>query len=100
MEEIKLLWNAFMKIKFPRGEDAGDLHVDLAEADTFASGCISTFIAKGKLDEHGIRTLKKCVGKLLTLHAQFNVNQLEHKQYAFRLLFLSEKVLAACESQS
>jgi len=100
MEEIKKLWAEFLAQPFPRGYvgegDLAELDVDLAEADTFAAGCIDTFIAKrGNLDAERIVVLKRCIEKLKTLSELFDEKNPKQKAYTIQLLALSEKVIAA-----
>jgi hypothetical protein len=96
------LWAEFMAQPFPRGYigkgELAELDIDLAELDTFAAGCIDTFIAnRGKLDTERIVVLKRCIEKLKTLSELFDENNPKQKAYANQLLVLSEKVIAASQ---
>ena len=102
MEEIKFLWAEFLAQPFPTGYvgngDLAELDIDLAELDTFAAGCISTYVSQqGNIDKDRVAVLKECVKKLKTLSKLFDDNNLEQKAYAIQLLVLCEKVILASE---
>lgn len=94
--EIKTMWNEWKNIPFPSncaGEEVeGICFVSL---DTFAAGCIDTFISrKGSLDAQRISTLKKGEKELEIIS-----NKLEGKAklYFERLLLITQKVLATAK---
>ena len=66
MEEIKELWKEFQSNPFPR--DLAGIEIDgvcLVSIDTFAAGCISTFIEnRGTLDNHRQAVLRECMSDL------------------------------------
>lgn len=101
MEEIQRLWEEFQNIEFPRGHFTSEdglieLPIDLAEHDTFASGCIDTFIHnKGCLDQHRIKTLEICIHKLEVMKNAFGEENAAEKAYVTQLLTLSKMVLEA-----
>jgi hypothetical protein len=86
MEEIKRHWAEFLAQPFPRGYvgegELAESDVDLAELDTFAAGCIDTFIAKrGKLDAERVIVLERCIEKLKILSELFDENNPKQKAY-------------------
>lgn len=59
--DIDTAWANFLRLPFPAGlagtEAAG---VELAELDGAAAGCVSTFHARGELDERRMQVLEVC----------------------------------------
>ena len=66
MKEIKELWEEFQSKPFPKDIAGLEIDgVDLVSIDTFAAGCISTFIEnKGTLDNHRHTVLRECMSDL------------------------------------
>jgi hypothetical protein len=63
MNPIRDLWEDFRGAPFPQGLAGKEIDgVDLVEADSFAAGCISTFIGShGNLPRDQIDILRKCL---------------------------------------
>jgi hypothetical protein len=52
MKEIEKLWVEFGNTPFPSNLAGEELEgIDPVSVDTFAAGCISSFIASGRLDK-------------------------------------------------
>jgi len=92
LSEIRVMWENWKTIPFPAGyagkEVAG---ICVTSVDTFAAGCIDTFIAsKGRLDAGRISILKQCKNDLEVV-----LDSLEGdaKTYFNHLLLLSKSVL-------
>ncbi len=92
VEEIRSMWDEWKRIPFPSeygGKDVAGICV--TSLDTFAAGCIDTFIfRKGRLDERRITTLEKCRDDLEVVVNQMHGNA---RLYFDNLLFLSKRVL-------
>jgi len=59
--ELKYRWDAFCKRPFPSGYAGEEINgVCVASLDTFAAGCIDTFIGVQSLDCEKISILRKC----------------------------------------
>ena len=92
--KIEALWNDLESAPFPWlvGDDA--LMFRLTTLDTFAAGCIQTFIdCNGRLDPERISVLHGCASDLELCAHDLNG---EAKRYFDRLLALSKLVLASC----
>jgi hypothetical protein len=93
MNEIKRLWVEFDARPFPP-ELTGAEEIDginLASLDTFAAGCIDTFLErKACLDAQRTLVLEQCVRELAIIER--NVTG-DAKAYFVELRILSEKVL-------
>lgn len=92
MDEIEQKWQQLRVLRFPSGcggkEVAG---VCLASVDTFAAGCISTFMTwRGRLDADRIKSLQGCVQDLEIVVPLLDG---EAKVYFELLLNVSRKVL-------
>lgn len=92
MDEIEQMWQQHRAMGFPRGcggrEVAG---VCLASVDTFAAGCIHTFIGwSGRLDKERIECLQQCVAQLETVVPLLDGPE---RAYFDLLLQMSRKVL-------
>lgn len=63
-EDIKIKWDQFLQVPFPNeAHEQGDL--DLSLIDTFAAGCISSYIGNsGRLDRQNHYILGRCVTDL------------------------------------
>jgi len=85
-------WNVWTKISFPAG--ASDIEidgVDLISIDTFAAGCISTFVGnQGKLDQEIIDILRTCTSELDLILGRLTG---DIKDYFTELSALSHKIL-------
>lgn len=67
LQKIESLWNQFLSVPFP--EDGVSFTFpngrDFVELDTFAAGCITTFIGNaGNLDRQRHEVLKGCLKEL------------------------------------
>ncbi len=93
LQKIESIWNELRSKPFPEsGYEAFADERDFVELDTFASGCISTFISSaGKLDQKRYDVLKSCSEDL-----SIGIKGLEpgpFKSYAEQLHLLSNLVL-------
>ncbi len=64
--EIRIRWEGWMNRPFPDGaSDIESGEIDLMSIDTFAAGCIDTFVtSRGRLDEERIKILRGCAKAL------------------------------------
>jgi len=96
MNEIKNSWNEFCKLPFPENL-AGELinGIDPVSIDSFAAGCISTFIANGgSLDNERISILNKCMSDIKSIEPSLNS---ENQSYYEILFTLGKAVLKKCQ---
>lgn len=93
MDEIKKLWNEFQKLPFPSGLAGEEIEgEDVVSLDTFAAGCISTFIGnKGLLDSERLKILRKCIVDIEKILPHIKG---EGKEYFKMLHQLSARVVA------
>ena len=94
MKDIEKSWNEFRAKPFPEGYAGIEVEgIELASLDTFAAGCIDTFIHNnGHLDQQRISILKDCSKDLdiVVKHLEG-----EAKNYFGHLQSLSQQVLRA-----
>ncbi|HEY9402309.1 MAG TPA: hypothetical protein VIQ24_06425 [Pyrinomonadaceae bacterium] len=92
MSDIKKMWGDFQARPFPEDCAGASIEgVDLTSLDTFAAGCIDTFVErKGRLDSRRISILRKCSKELEVVVKNLNG---EARSYFEQLQSLSEKVL-------
>ena len=97
LEEIYVMWDEWKAIPFPKGyagkEVAG---ISITTVDTFAAGCIDTFISrKGRLDKRRFSVLEGCKKDL-----EIVVKNLDGKAQTYfrKLLQICERVLAVRRS--
>ena len=66
LNNIQKIWQDFLSRPFPAGCAGSEVEgVELALLDTFAAGCIDTFVNdNGRLDADRISILKKCAEDL------------------------------------
>ncbi|HEX8235381.1 MAG TPA: hypothetical protein VF600_05450 [Abditibacteriaceae bacterium] len=66
MDEIEQMWQQFAAMPFPKGCGGKEVaDVCLASVDTFAAGCVCTFIGwRGRLDAERIKCLQSCIDDL------------------------------------
>lgn len=65
MEELRKKWDAYRALEFPRGcADLDPAGVCLASTDSYAAGCITTYLSQGYLDAERIKILTNCVSDL------------------------------------
>ena len=92
VSEIEIIWNEWKAIPFPSdyaGEDVED--ICLVSLDTYAAGCIDTFVSrKGSLDTERISILKKCEKDLKIVVAKLEGDA---KFYFERLLQMKQRKL-------
>ena len=91
LQEIEKLWNEFGKISFPEDIEDIDERMNLISLDSFAAGCIDTFIDnKGSLDKKRQNILESCRNDL-----QIVISDLkdETKVYFEKLLVLADKII-------
>src|SRR6185369_10172996 len=92
-EEICNMWDEWKKTPFPKGyagkEVAG---ICITTLDTFAAGCIDTFISrKGRLDKRRLSVVEECKKDL-----EIVVKNIDGKAQTYfrKLLQICERVLA------
>ncbi len=63
MDKIAAQWKSFQELPFPEGVAGEEIEgEDLVSLDTFAAGCISTFVgSNGKLDFEKRNILNACI---------------------------------------
>ena len=93
VSEIEIMWNEWKDIPFPSDYAGEDVEgICLVSLDTFAAGCIDTFVSrKGSLDAQRISTLKKCEKELEIISNKLEGNA---KLYFEQLLLMTQKILA------
>lgn len=93
LQKIESIWNELRSKPFPEGGyDSFTDERDFVELDTFAAGCISTFISSaGKLDQQRYDILKSCSEELSTGIRKLDAGPL--KTYAEQLELVSQLVL-------
>ena len=93
MNEIKRLWIEFAARPFPpelSGAEEID-GIDLVSLDTFAAGCIATFLERKEcLDAQRTLVLEQCLRELAIIERKVTGDT---KDYFVELRILSEKVL-------
>ena len=95
MDTIVELWRQFRGVPFPSVDS--ELLADLAATDTFAAGCISTFIEQGgSLDAERMTCLCACAEELA---AAIPALRGEARAYFGRLLDLSRRVERAARQR-
>lgn len=96
-EEIRDLWEEFARTPFPaEGEfEFGD--IDLHLVDTFAAGCISTFVGARRLDQDRRNILRTCRDDLEQVLPQLSGDA---KTYFEALTRLSNAVLQILTEKS
>ena len=92
MSDIGKMWRAFQAKPFPEGCAGVSIEgVELASLDTFAAGCIDTFVeTRGRLNSRRISILRQCSKELEVVVKNLNG---EARSYFEQLQSLSEKVL-------
>ena len=89
--EIEALWNKFRPLPFGYSGSDNELRFELTSIDTFAVGCIESFIERrGHQDAKQLSVLKGCVADLEPLLGGLHG---EAKRYFDQLLRLSKLVL-------
>jgi hypothetical protein len=92
LNNIQKIWRDFASRPFP--EDCAGMAVqgiELASLDTFAAGCIATFVSNnGRLDAERITVLKKCAEEIEVV---VPVLDGEAMDYFEELQLLSQEVL-------
>jgi hypothetical protein len=65
IEQIRKMWNDYQNMTFPEnyaGKDINDICI--TTLDTFAAGCINSYVENGNLDINRIKILKSCLDDL------------------------------------
>lgn len=88
MENIKKLFEEFCDLPYPSEAHIGG--ADFEMYDTFAAGCIQTFIRNGKLSKRYKDILKRCKDGI---EKDFNLLPEKGKEYFEKLLILINLVL-------
>lgn len=94
IQTIESLWKEFGRTPFPEEGKSftSSNERDFTEIDTYAAGCIATFVhLKGRLDEERYDCLKTCSSDLSIAINELDAGTL--KNYAEQLQFLSKSVL-------
>ena len=73
--DIKTSWSAFASLPFPDGYAGQEIDcVCLVELDTFAAGCVDTFVSnRGRLDAKRIGVLDQCAVDLSRVLPELSV---------------------------
>ncbi len=98
MKDVRESWNEFLAKPFPQdcvGEEVGG--ICLTTLDTFAAGCIDTFIDRGRLDGRRTSVLKDCAKDLNVVVEHLDGDA---KKYFDHLLSLTNQVLGAVNSKT
>jgi hypothetical protein len=92
MGDIEKMWGDFQSKPFPEGCAGVSIKgVELTSLDTFAAGCIDTFVERrGRLDSRRVYILRQCSKELEIVVKNLDG---EARSYFERLQSLSEKVL-------
>ena len=92
MKDIEKSWNEFLVKPFPGGQAGIEIEgIELASLDTFAAGCIDTFIHnRGHLDQQQSSLLEDCVKDLDVIVTHLDG---ETKIYFEHLRSLAKQVL-------
>ena len=92
VNEIRLMWDEWKGIPFPAGYGGRDIDgICLTSLDTFAAGCIDTFICrKGRLDKHRVAVMESCKNDLEVVVPSLKGDA---HTYFNNLLLLSKRVL-------
>lgn len=96
MNNIEEIWREFEAEPFPEGYAGVEVEgVELAASDTFAAGCIDTFVSNGgRLDAGRVSVLKRCADELGIVIKGLDG---EAKEYFERLHLLARQVLRLVE---
>lgn len=98
MNEINKLWEDFKSKPFPKGIAGEEIDgIEPAEIDTYAAGCISTYIEGGIIDKERIEILKNCLSSIQTILPKLND---EGKSYFSMLNKLGGVVLKEVDNDS
>jgi len=79
MNDIENSWNEFCKLPFPESL-AGEFinGIDPVSIDSYAAGCISTFIRNGGgLDVNRISILNKCLSDIKSIESSLSAEDRE-----------------------
>ena len=92
MNEIEDMWQQFQTMPFPDGYAGEEIAgICLVSLDTFAAGCISTFVGcRGQLDAERTAILRQCMQELTTVLPELEG---EAKSYFEYLAGLCQRVL-------
>ncbi|MDQ3652621.1 MAG: hypothetical protein M3458_20565 [Acidobacteriota bacterium] len=96
MNDIEKIWRDFEAKPFPEGYAGVEIEgIELASLDTFAAGCIDTFVRnEGRLDAGRISILKECAAELAIVAQKLEG---EAQDYFEKLHLLTVKVLRLVE---
>lgn len=73
LKRIRKLWDEYQKIPFPEGYAGKDINdICVTSLDTFAAGCIATYVGDGRLDTKRINIFKKCLDELDSILPELN----------------------------
>jgi hypothetical protein len=65
LKNIEKLWSSYQKMPFPDKLIGNDINnICVTTLDTFAAGCVSTYLLNGSLDRNRIKILKSCLEDL------------------------------------
>ena len=92
MNNIEEIWRDFVAKPFPEGYAGVEVEgIELASLDTFAAGCIDTFLSnRGHLDAGRVSALKQCASELATVVKNLDG---EAKGYFEQLHLITRQVL-------
>ena len=92
LNNIQKIWREFASRPFPEGCAGIEVQgIELASLDTFAAGCIDTFVSNnGCLDRERISILKQCAAEIEVVVPTL---QGEAMDYFEQLQLLSQEVL-------
>ena len=92
MNDVQKDWRAHLASGFPAAARGREVHgVDLVLVDTYAAGCIQSFVDTGALDDERMKALQGCVEELQRAVPLLGADSVE---YFSRLLEISRNVLA------
>ena len=92
LQKIKLLWKGFLKQPFPQHLAGKEIEgIELALLDSFAAGCVSVFLERGRLDKEREVILERCFRELSAVIPNLEDRD---KPYFVELHSISEKVLS------
>ena len=91
MEKIKKMWIDFVKMQFPN--DYAGVHINnicVTSLDTYAAGCIDTYITSGILDNNMKKILLDC---LIDLQSILPNLEGYSKDYFTKLKLVCEEIM-------
>jgi hypothetical protein len=91
MKSFEKIWQDFVSKPFPEGCRGVEVEgIELYSLETFAAGCIDTFIRNGDIDSERITALRRCAEEIEVVVPRLEG---EAEEYFGQLELLSREVL-------